>query len=323
MQEEMGSWTPNIILDIVGGDRANLTFPWFHSEHITLTLSTEVSEVWSWTPTARSYKAAEPFSFLTTCARTTERRQTSGWRVSSGWSPGTSPSRSVCTGASPDLKVSPSSVELSAGFGLSNDAQTQTISMSLLPALSNHTWRTSWKPTPCSNGTSTFPQAIRSRPQGSSFRRSRRSQRRAWWRSSGRQWSVLSSSGSSSQPSSTLTSTMSSGSSRCSQCWWPSSAWVMGFTAPTWTPSPWSTWSRALFVSSSKTDVNEKATDALTRLGYPILQGALLSLSGSYIFRTFFKIVFLVIKYGLIHSLVFIPGFFFTLLGACWRLCES
>lgn len=82
------------------------------------------------------------------------------------------------------------------------------------------------------------------------------------------------------------------------------------------------------FVSSSKTDVNEKAMDALARLGYPILQGALstilgvvlLSLSGSYIFRTFFKIVFLVITFGLIHSLVFIPVLL-TLLGACWRFC--
>lgn len=78
------------------------------------------------------------------------------------------------------------------------------------------------------------------------------------------------------------------------------------------------------FVSSSKSDVNKKATDALVHLGYPILQGALstilgvvlLSLSGSYIFRTFFKVIFLVITFGLIHSLVFIPVFL-TLLGAC------
>ncbi|KAL7386284.1 hypothetical protein ABVT39_006154 [Epinephelus coioides] len=82
------------------------------------------------------------------------------------------------------------------------------------------------------------------------------------------------------------------------------------------------------FVSSSKSDVNEKATDALARLGYPILQGALstilgvvvLSMSGSYIFRTFFKIVFLVITFGLLHSLVFIPVFL-TLCGACGKWC--
>ncbi|CAF97632.1 unnamed protein product [Tetraodon nigroviridis] len=80
------------------------------------------------------------------------------------------------------------------------------------------------------------------------------------------------------------------------------------------------------FVSSSKTDIDGKAVEALARLGYPVLQGALstilgvvlLSLSGSYIFRTFFKIIFLVITFGLIHSLVFIPVFL-TLLGACWR----
>lgn len=82
------------------------------------------------------------------------------------------------------------------------------------------------------------------------------------------------------------------------------------------------------FVSSPKSDVNEKATDALARLGYPILQGALstvlgvvvLSTSGSYIFRTFFKIMFLVITFGLIHGLAFIPVFL-TLLGARWNHC--
>lgn len=82
------------------------------------------------------------------------------------------------------------------------------------------------------------------------------------------------------------------------------------------------------FVSSRKRDVNQKATDALARLGYPIMQGALstilgvvvLCASGSYIFRTFFKIVFLVITFGLIHGLVFIPVFL-TLLGACGKCC--
>ncbi|XP_034558828.1 patched domain-containing protein 3 [Notolabrus celidotus] len=70
-------------------------------------------------------------------------------------------------------------------------------------------------------------------------------------------------------------------------------------------------------VSSPKSDVDEKAKEALSHLGYPILQGALstilgvvvLSVSGSYIFRTFFKIVFLVITFGLLHGLVFIPVF--------------
>ncbi|XP_030016848.1 patched domain-containing protein 3 [Sphaeramia orbicularis] len=80
------------------------------------------------------------------------------------------------------------------------------------------------------------------------------------------------------------------------------------------------------FVSSPKTDANEKARDALAHLGYPILQGALstvlgvvvLSMSGSYIFRTFFKIVFLVIVFGLLHGLMFIPVFL-TLFWACGK----
>ncbi|KAK2822039.1 hypothetical protein Q5P01_022104 [Channa striata] len=78
------------------------------------------------------------------------------------------------------------------------------------------------------------------------------------------------------------------------------------------------------FVSSTKSNANEKAIDALSHLGYPILQGALstvlgvvvLCMSGSYIFRTFFKIVFLVIAFGLIHGLVFIPVFL-TLFKVC------
>ncbi|XP_070700921.1 patched domain-containing protein 3-like [Pempheris klunzingeri] len=84
------------------------------------------------------------------------------------------------------------------------------------------------------------------------------------------------------------------------------------------------------FVCSPKSDVNEKATDALARSGYPILQGALstvlgvvvLSASGSYIFRTFFKIVFLVITFGLLHGLVFLPVFL-TLFGVCGRWCHT
>ncbi|XP_034743167.1 patched domain-containing protein 3 [Etheostoma cragini] len=82
------------------------------------------------------------------------------------------------------------------------------------------------------------------------------------------------------------------------------------------------------FVSSSQSDVNKKAMNALAHLGYPILQGALstilgvavLSVSESYIFRTFFKIVFLVITFGMLHGLVFIPVFL-TLFGACGKWC--
>ncbi|XP_058492646.1 patched domain-containing protein 3 [Solea solea] len=78
------------------------------------------------------------------------------------------------------------------------------------------------------------------------------------------------------------------------------------------------------FVTSPKRDPNEKAIDALAHLGYPVLQGAVstilgvvvLSVSGSYIFRTFFKVVFLVITFGLVHGLVFIPVFL-TLLRCC------
>ncbi|XP_029971013.1 patched domain-containing protein 3 [Salarias fasciatus] len=80
------------------------------------------------------------------------------------------------------------------------------------------------------------------------------------------------------------------------------------------------------FVSSAKSDVDGKVGDALARLGRPILQGAAstvlgvaaLSLSGSYIFRTFFRIVLLVSALGLLHSLVFIPVFL-TVLAACRR----
>ncbi|XP_066508101.1 patched domain-containing protein 3-like [Hoplias malabaricus] len=71
------------------------------------------------------------------------------------------------------------------------------------------------------------------------------------------------------------------------------------------------------FVSSTKPNTNEKVADALSHLGYPILQGALstvlgvvvLSASVSYIFRTFFTIMFLVILFGLLHGIVFIPVF--------------
>ncbi|XP_067108300.1 patched domain-containing protein 3-like [Osmerus mordax] len=71
------------------------------------------------------------------------------------------------------------------------------------------------------------------------------------------------------------------------------------------------------FVSSNKPSANEKAVEALFHLGYPILQGAVstilgvvvLSASKNYIFRTFFKIMFLVIFFGLFHGIMFIPVF--------------
>ncbi|XP_078391128.1 patched domain-containing protein 3-like [Cetorhinus maximus] len=78
------------------------------------------------------------------------------------------------------------------------------------------------------------------------------------------------------------------------------------------------------FVSNDKTSANERAIDALYSLGYPILQGALstimgiavLSVAGSYIFRTFFKIMFLVIFFGAVHGIMFIPVIL-TLYQAC------
>ncbi|KAM4860155.1 patched domain-containing protein 3 [Thomomys bottae] len=71
------------------------------------------------------------------------------------------------------------------------------------------------------------------------------------------------------------------------------------------------------FVSSSKTTVNGKATDALYMLGYPVLQSAIstiigvcvLSAAKAYVFRTFFKIMFLVMLFGAAHGLIFIPVF--------------
>ncbi|XP_016319918.1 patched domain-containing protein 3-like, partial [Sinocyclocheilus anshuiensis] len=71
------------------------------------------------------------------------------------------------------------------------------------------------------------------------------------------------------------------------------------------------------FVSSEKSSANEKATDAIHKLGYPIVQGAVSTIAGvvvlaaakSDIFRTFFKIMFLVILFGAVHGVVFLPVF--------------
>ncbi|XP_030621326.1 patched domain-containing protein 3-like [Chanos chanos] len=78
------------------------------------------------------------------------------------------------------------------------------------------------------------------------------------------------------------------------------------------------------FVSSKKSSGNERAIDALYNLGYPIIQGAVSTVAGvvvlsaaqSYIFRTFFKIMFLVILFGVAHGIVFIPVFL-TFFGVC------
>ncbi|KAM8967155.1 patched domain-containing protein 3 [Pelodytes ibericus] len=78
------------------------------------------------------------------------------------------------------------------------------------------------------------------------------------------------------------------------------------------------------YISNKKPRANDRIIDALHSLGYPILQGAIstilgvivLSTSESYIFRTFFKIIFLVIAFGMMHGLVFLP-MFLTLFGNC------
>lgn len=71
------------------------------------------------------------------------------------------------------------------------------------------------------------------------------------------------------------------------------------------------------FVSSKKPRPEDKAVEALSNLGYPIIQGAfstvvgvsLLSMSEFNTFRTFFKIFFLVMFLGMVHGLVFMPVF--------------
>ncbi|XP_010140637.1 PREDICTED: patched domain-containing protein 3, partial [Buceros rhinoceros silvestris] len=71
------------------------------------------------------------------------------------------------------------------------------------------------------------------------------------------------------------------------------------------------------FVTSGESSANERAIKALSQLGYPVLQGAVSTILGvvvlaaakTYIFRTFFKIMFLVILFGALHGLVFIPVF--------------
>ncbi|KAM4705181.1 patched domain-containing protein 3 [Rhinophrynus dorsalis] len=76
-------------------------------------------------------------------------------------------------------------------------------------------------------------------------------------------------------------------------------------------------------VSNKKSNANDRVIHALHILGYPIVQGALstilgilpLSVAESYIFRACFKVMFLVIAFGALHGLVFIP-IFLTMLGS-------
>ncbi|XP_028822268.1 patched domain-containing protein 3-like [Denticeps clupeoides] len=84
------------------------------------------------------------------------------------------------------------------------------------------------------------------------------------------------------------------------------------------------------FVSSEKETANEKVTDALFHLGYPVVQGAVstiigvvvLATSKNYIYRTVFKIVFLVMMLGLVHSVTFIPVFL-TLFSCGSTKCQK
>uniref|UniRef100_A0A8C8BL40 Patched domain-containing protein 3 n=1 Tax=Otus sunia TaxID=257818 RepID=A0A8C8BL40_9STRI len=80
------------------------------------------------------------------------------------------------------------------------------------------------------------------------------------------------------------------------------------------------------FVTSTESSANKRAVEALSLLGYPVFQGAVSTILGvvvlaaakTYIFRTFFKIMFLVILFGALHGLVFIPVFL-TFFGNCGR----
>ncbi|XP_078518920.1 patched domain-containing protein 3-like [Lissotriton helveticus] len=84
------------------------------------------------------------------------------------------------------------------------------------------------------------------------------------------------------------------------------------------------------FVTNKDPDANKRVCDALHLLGYPILQAALstilgvvaLSAAESYIFKSFFKIMFLVIMFGALHGLVFIPVFL-PFFGMCDRPCRG
>uniref|UniRef100_A0A4X2M296 Patched domain-containing protein 3 n=1 Tax=Vombatus ursinus TaxID=29139 RepID=A0A4X2M296_VOMUR len=84
------------------------------------------------------------------------------------------------------------------------------------------------------------------------------------------------------------------------------------------------------FVSRDSMNVNQKAIEALDLLGYPVVQGAVSTIIGvvalaaakAYIFRTFFKIMFLVILFGAAHGLIFIPVFL-TFFGICSRAHEE
>ena len=69
------------------------------------------------------------------------------------------------------------------------------------------------------------------------------------------------------------------------------------------------------YTVSDETSPANRMKQALQHLGLPILQGGVstilgvcvLAFSNSYIFRTFFKLVFLVMIFGLLHAMIFLP----------------
>ena len=78
------------------------------------------------------------------------------------------------------------------------------------------------------------------------------------------------------------------------------------------------------YVSGNQGSRRENAIHALYSLGMPIVQGSLttilgiliLAFSETYIFRTFFKTMFLVITLGTLHGIVFIPVFLMLIIPA-------
>ncbi|CAH1251725.1 PTCHD3 [Branchiostoma lanceolatum] len=82
------------------------------------------------------------------------------------------------------------------------------------------------------------------------------------------------------------------------------------------------------FVSAEESARDAKAVHALYSLGVPILQGSIstvlgvaaLSTAPSYGFRTFFKTVFLVVVFGLLHGIVFLPVML-SCLGTKLKMC--
>lgn len=78
--------------------------------------------------------------------------------------------------------------------------------------------------------------------------------------------------------------------------------------------------------------VNDRAMKALETLGWPVFQGVTATFLGvlvmgtvdTYMFSVFFKTVVLVILFGLLHSLVFLPVALTVLVprnvGLCWKI---